>query len=328
MNLESTAVNRLRYIFWVVPALLFLWRSWGAIQVNRAFVTLNHQPSVFTTDQDPLVLSTIEAQLNTAQQYLGAQASTQRMLAIVQRAQGQNVPAGPTTMDLLWWGEQKEKAGEWYAAAYLYQWATDQQPDLGDSWYHLGRVYEAQGLIDEAITFYQVAAAASNWYTFGPSDVYLALGNLTITVKAKPDIAQDYYVQALKQDRFSSAAAKADTYYQLGELLLLHYSDPLAAIPHYQATLDLTPQNHWAHLRLGYSLYWGMGDLSAAEMEIKNAIRTWPDEKYLQWPYFYLGEIYQDAGLTTEAITAYEQVLQLNPDHASVLERLIVLRSP
>ena len=62
MNLRHKVVNRLiRLIFLIAPAILLFGRGWGAVQVNRAFVTLNHQPSVFTADQDPLILATAEA---------------------------------------------------------------------------------------------------------------------------------------------------------------------------------------------------------------------------------------------------------------------------
>lgn len=320
-------MNRLScLVFLVVTAILLFWRGWGAMQVNRAFVTLNHQPSVFTVEQDPLILATAEAQLSVARQYLGLATSTQRMLAVVQRAQGQRASTGLTASDLLWWGEQKEKAGEWPAAAYLYHWATDQQPDLGDSWVHLGRAYEAQSLTDEAMGAYLSAAAAPTWHTFGPSDAYLALGNLTIVTET--GLAHDYYEQALQLDQFGDAAAKAATHYQLGELLLLHEVNPIAALPHYQATLALTPHDHWAQLRLGYTLYWGTGDLPAAVKTIQKAIQDWPDEKYLQWPYFYLGEIYENAGLAPEAIAAYERVIEFDPAHESAQQRLTVLRSP
>jgi len=327
MNLRRKVVNRLiRLVFLLAPVILLLWRGWGAVQVNRAFVVLNHQSSVFTADQDSMILATAEAQLRAALQYLGPATATQRMLAVVQRAQGQRASTGLVASDLLWWGEQKEKAGEWSAAAYLYQWATDQQPDLGDSWVHLGRAYEAQDLADEAMAAYVVAAAAPTWHTFGPSDAYLALGNLTLVTES--GLARDYYEQALHVDQFGDAAAKATTHYQLGELLLLHEANPVAAIPHYQATLTLAPRDHWAQLRLGYALYWGTGDLSAAVTAIQRAISVWPDEKYLQWPYFYLGEIYENAGLATEAVTAYERVLQLDPAHELAQQRLTVLRSP
>lgn len=327
MNLKGKAVNRLsRLVFLLAPAILLLWRGWGAVQVNRAFIILNHQPSVFTADQDPLILATAETQLSAALEYLGPATATQRMLAVIQHAQGQSVSTGLTASDLLWWGEQKEKAGEWPAAAYLYQWATYQQPDLGDNWVHLGRAYETQGLTDEAMGVYLTAAAAPTWHTFGPSDAYLALGNLTILTET--GLAHDYYEQALELDQFGDAAAKATTHYQLGELLLLHEANPIAAIPHYQATLALAPHDHWARLRLGYALYWGTGDMPAAVITIQQAIQDWPDEKYLQWPYFYLGEIYENAGLATEAVVAYERVLQLDPTHESARQRLTVLRSP
>ncbi len=327
MNVKRQVLNRLSPILLLlVPTILFFARGWGAMQVNRAFVTLNHQPALFSDNQDGLILATVEAQLTAAQSHLGPTDSTQRMLAVVQQAQGQNAPVGMTVPDLWWWAAQKEKAGEWAAAAYLYQWATDIQPGLGDSWFYLGRAYETQHRTDEARAAYLIAAAAPTWHTFGSSDVYLALGNLTPMTETR--VARAYYEQALELDQFGDAAAKAAAHYQLGEILLLHEANPVDALPHYQATLALTPDDHWAQLRMGYALYGATGDWPAAAAAIQNAIDTWPDEKYLSWPYFYLGDIYQDAGLITEAVAAYERVLQLDPAHASAQQRLTVLRSP
>ncbi|MBK9051479.1 MAG: hypothetical protein IPL78_11345 [Chloroflexi bacterium] len=158
MNVQCKTMKWLSRLFLlIVPTILLLWRGWGAIQVNRAFVTLNHLPALFSNDQDDLLLATVEAQLQVAQYHLGPAISIQRMLAVVQRAQGQIAPVGMTVSDLWGWGEQKVKAGDWPAAAYLYQWATDQQPDLGDSWVYLGGAYEAQDMPDEARTAYQIA---------------------------------------------------------------------------------------------------------------------------------------------------------------------------
>ncbi len=191
---------------------------------------------------------------------------------------------------------------------------------MGDGWYHLGLVYAAQNRSTEADNAFQRASASPEWQLNGPSDVYLALGNLNF--ENEPDKARNYYEQALSVDQFGETAAQAQTHYQLGELLLFSESNPVAAIHHYQTVLTLTPDDHWARLRLGYALYWGNGQLSEAEEMIQAAIAGWPDEKYLQWPYFYLGEIYQDAGLMVEAIAAYEQVLALDPAETRAQERL------
>lgn len=309
--------------FLVFPVTLLGWRVWGAIQVNRAFVTLNHGPLLFAGDETDPLWGIVEGQLVVAQDHLGSADSIRRMLAVVRRAQGQVTPPGLTVMDLWRWGEQKGKAGDWPAAAYLYEWAIDQQPDLGDSWFYLGHVYTEQNRVAEALIAYHHAAASPIWHTFGPSDAYLALGNL-----APDDEARGYYEQALQVDQFGSASASAAAHYQLGELLLLYEEDPVAAIPHYRATLALNPADHWAWLRLGYALYWGTDDLNAAAVAIQQAITLWPAEKYQQWPYFYLGEIYENAGLRSEAMAAYEQALQFDPNHESARQRLTHLRSP
>lgn len=312
-------------LFLTLPLLLLQEPARGAIHSNRAFVSLNHQPLLLSQTADRTVLAAAEAQLLQAAQLRPNPASTQRMLAVVQHAQGASPSSTIATEDLIWWGLQKEKEGDLLAAEYFYQWVTEQQSELGDGWYYLGQVYAAQNLNPRAVNAYLQAAAAPTWEERGASDAYLALGNLYAS--SEPGLARDYYEQALNRDQFGSTAAKAAAHYQLAETLLLNETNPAAALPHYQAALTLTPGDHWARLRLGYALYWGKGDLAAAEKEIQAAVEAWPDEKYLQWPYFYLGEIYEDAGMVQEAITAYEQVLRLDPAETRVQERLVTLRS-
>jgi tetratricopeptide (TPR) repeat protein len=312
-------------LFLILPLLLLQEPVRGAIQSNRAFVGLNHQPSILSQATDRTVLAAAEAQLLQAARFRPNPASTQRMLAVVQQAQGAAPSATIATEDLIWWGLQKEKEGDLPAAEFFYQWVTEQEPELGDGWYYLGQVYAAQNLNPRAVNAYLQAAEAPTWKERGASDSYLALGNLYASSEA--DRARDYYEQALSRDQFGDTAAKAAAHYHLAEILLLNETNPAAALPHYQAALTLTPGDHWARLRLGYTIYWATGELAAAEKEIQAAVQAWPDEKYLQWPYFYLGEIYEDAGMIPEAIAAYEQVLRLDPADIRIQERLAILRS-
>jgi tetratricopeptide (TPR) repeat protein len=163
----------------------------------------------------------------------------------------------------------------------------------------------------------------------GHSDTYLAWGNLLRTIRPEThlEIARDHYEQALALDQFNDTAQQAAAHYQLGELVLWHDDDPAGAISHYQAALELAPADHWARLRLGYALYWSSGDVALAEQEILSAIDHWPGTAHLKWPYFYLGEIYEHAGRTAQAIAAYESLLTLDPTDERVQERLDALRS-
>ena len=302
----------------------------GAILRNRAFVALNHLPSLFTTEADPAVLAAAEAQLAAALGHQPGRASTRRMLALVQRAQGEQIaqPASISASDLLGWGRQKQQVGALDESIYLYRWATEVEPDLGDAWYSLGRLYEAKEEWAEALDAYQRAATSWTWQAVGRSDAYVALGDL---YRARwPDgqagAAGDSYRQALAIAHFSDARLAAAAHYGLGELLLWREDDPRSATLHYRAALALRPADHWARLRLGYALYWGSGDVAAAETEILAAIDQWPDERHLKWPYYYLGELYEDAGLTPKAMTAYEQVVALDPADERVRRRLAALQ--
>jgi tetratricopeptide (TPR) repeat protein len=310
----------------LVPA---LWRGWRALPGNYAFVTLNQLPSLFAPDLDPAVLARTESQLLAALEYHPQRASTRRMLAVVRRAQGANAPAGLNAGELLEWGQRKEQVGEAAAAHYLYQWAIDVEPDLGDSWYRLGRLYQTQAAVTAALHAYERAALAPTWQNVGRSDVYAAQADVLLVTQPGESLAaaRARYRQALAVDHFGDAAGRATTHYRLGELLLWHENDPAAAVPHYRASLATRPADHWARLRLGYALYWSGAGVSVAEREILTAIAHWPDEKYLIWPYFYLGEMYENAGLPLKAIAAYEQVIDLDPANERVQARLVLLRS-
>lgn len=279
-----------RRLLFCLPLLLLLWRSGGPLQRNCALLTLNHLPTLWATldGADREQLAVAERQLLASLRGRPATSSIQRLLAVVERAQGKRPTTGVTAEELLWWGRQQEQSGNHAAALYLYQWAMEVEPTLADGWYYLGNLSQ----IEEAW-----AAAAA------------------------------HYRQALAIGHFSDPTIEAAAHYRLAELLLWQAGDPAAAVPHYQATLTLTPADHWGRLRLGYALYWSTGDVAAAEREILMAIAHWPDEKYLQWPYFYLGELYQHADRLGEAATAYERVLALDPADERVRERLALLRS-
>jgi len=309
-----------------------LWRGWGALPGNYAFVTLNQLPSLFASDLDPAALARTETQLLTALDYQPERASTWRMLALVRRAQGAKAPTGLTADELLRWGRQKEQGGDLGAAQYLYQWATDVEPDLGDGWYRLGNLYQTQEALTTARQAYERAALASTWQKVGRSDLYAAQADLLLATQPGDSAAapRDLYHQALAVDQFGDMAARATTHYKLGELLLWREGDPATAVAHYRATLAIAPTDHWARLRLGYALYWsgaGVANVAAAEREILTAIAQWPDEKHLKWPYFYLGEMYENAGLPLKAIAAYEQVIALDPADERVQARLALLYS-
>jgi tetratricopeptide (TPR) repeat protein len=309
---------------------LLLWWGRPAVLRNRVFVALNHLPSLFTAAADPTVLAAAEAQLTAALGQQPGRASTRRMLALVQRAQGEEItqPATISAVELLDWGRQKQRLGAPDESAYLYRWATEVAPDLGDAWYYLGRLQEAEEAWAEALDAYQRAAASSTWRVVGRSDVYVALGDLYRTrwPEGRSDAARESYRQALAIAHFSEAHLAAAAHYGLGELLLWREDDPAAAAAHYRAALALTPADHWVRLRLGYALYWGHGDVAAAETEIRAAIDQWPDERSLKWPYYYLGELYEDAGLTAKAVAAYEQALALDPADAHIMARLVAIR--
>jgi tetratricopeptide (TPR) repeat protein len=90
--------------------------------------------------------------------------------------------------------------------------------------------------------------------------------------------------------------------------------------------LGLRP-NHPAYLdSLGW-WYYRQGDLPAAVRELKKALQKIRREEAPE-VYEHLGEVQQKLGNTTEAITAFESALELEPGLESVKEKLQRLRPP
>jgi tetratricopeptide (TPR) repeat protein len=295
----SSYTGRLARLLALGVGIALLLSAWPAIQVNRAFLVVNRWPSLFAPDSDPTVLIQIESQLSARPD----QASATRILSVVRRLNGK--PASLPAEELIHWGRQQQKLGNNDAAHFLFAWATEEDPGNGDAWLFLAQAISAGGSSAENG---RLARDAGRWTMDEDGAAYQAVQT------------------ALATGRFSTAELQAAAHYQAGEWLWFHEGNLLAALPYYQSAVALNPADHWAGLRLGVAIYWGQGDLERATAEIERVIAGWQDERYLQWPYFYLGEILADAGRIDEAITAYERVLALDPAESRVAARLADLR--
>ncbi len=305
-------------------------REWllGRFEGNLAFIAVNHLPSSLLTGQiADDVANRLERQLTHAVSFNPEWVSAWRSLALIRRAHGNSIGAaeawrhvGPLAQDLTDWGTQLAPAGRYDEAIYLLTWASESGADIGDVWHYLAEVYIIEGRWPEAFDAWDNASQSQTWIEVRPSDVFLAKGMLYHHGLQQPDPAEALanYRQALHVDDFSQIHLKGDAYAQLGELYLREFNDPILAIPMLRAALAITPTDHWAHLRLGIAIYSAYGDLPTAEEEIHQALATWPDRKHIIWPYYYLGQIYEDAGQIELALQTYEEVLRLNPDDTRV----------
>ena len=302
----------------VVPTLVEAW------QVNQAFLVVNHQPALLAGGGNPDSLAYVERQLTRVVDRGSGSASVRRMLAVARRSLGADWAGGVSLPELVRWGRQRQQAGDHAAAAFLFAWAAERAPAVADYWYYLGTAYQGQAHWEAALTAYQRAVEAGEWLQLGPGDAFLAQGIVYQTAwpETQLEAARASWQRALADGGFSGPLAEAQAHYRLAEVILWHDRNPAGALPHYEAALALDPADHWARLRLGYTIYWGKGDVAAAERTILAAIAQWPGDSHLKWPYFYLGEIYADAGLWPQAAAAYVQVLSLDPEDGRVRQRL------
>lgn len=197
--------------------------------------------------------------------------------------------------------------------------------EYGDGWYYQGLILSQQENWPAAISAFEEASQRKSFQTPLLSDSYLKQGSIYQWVADYKDLdkALSMYDTALQIDMFSVEEVKAETYYKRGEIYgwLGREQDSMIE---FQKALDLDPSHKWAHLRHGYSRYWVDKELVPAEQEIKDVIAAWTKSKSINliWAYRYLGEIYEDAGMISAAVAAYQDAAQLDPTNAYIRDKL------
>jgi tetratricopeptide (TPR) repeat protein len=198
-------------------------------------------------------------------------------------------------------------------------------PEFGDSWYYQGLILVQQGKWSEALSAFEEASQRKSFQTPLLSDSYFQQGSIYQWAMGYRDLdrALLMYDAALQIDMFSAQEVKAETYYKRGEIYGWLGREQ-TSVAEFQKALDLNPSHKWARLRHGYSRYWIDKELEPAEQEIKDVIAVWEESKSanLIWAYRYLGEIYEDAGQISAAVTAYQNASQLDPTNAYLRDKL------
>jgi tetratricopeptide (TPR) repeat protein len=225
-----------------------------------------------------------------------------------------------TSEEFLLVGQEKYHEKQYTTAIEWYH-RSSQLGLLSDSAYFTGMVYHDQQLYSEALKNYQEALTYDNFKNVMISDVYYQQGVIYQWAQGYQNLekALQMYDTAIQLGKFSSLDFTAESYYKRGEIYEWLGRDPQLSIIEYQKALAIRPKNFWARLRLGKDIYQTTKNVALAEREIKQAIADWSDPKYAKWPYRFLGDIYLDAGMPDKALTAYQEVLYLDPTDQEVL---------
>jgi tetratricopeptide (TPR) repeat protein len=237
---------------------------------------------------------------------------------------------GITAQDLIATGEEARKAERYEEALAWYERAAGVAPNLGTPWYYMGLLSQNQHRWYDALKTYRTAIQLDDFNFVEKSDVYFRLGRIYQWTEGYQNLdeALSLYNASLQLDSFSSTGLKARVFYNRGEIYRWQDRDAYRVIQEYRKALSLYPNYYWAHLQLGYVLYWEYGDLESAEAEIYRAIALQSSEPhYGKLPYRYLGDIYYNAGLIGKAIAAYQSAYSLDPNDEYIQGQIEELKS-
>ncbi|MCI0395835.1 MAG: tetratricopeptide repeat protein [Chloroflexi bacterium] len=229
--------------------------------------------------------------------------------------------------ELMTWGFQAWKEGEYQEAADWLERAAGAAPSLGDPWYYLGMLYEETGRPEQATEAYSQGRERLQLLAVGRSEFYFRLGQLAkqkgqssnwLTSRDLFTQAAAFYAQAISLNAFSEPSSEAITHFDLADVLNRLGRDR-EALAEYEWVLAHEPQNYWANVRLGLLVWELDGDSTKAETLLLRALAVEEDKK---WAYQYLGQLYLATGRQAEAVEMYRHVLALDPRDVGAQESL------
>ena len=226
-----------------------------------------------------------------------------------------------TVEEMLARGEAERSAKRYDEAMAWYERTMRLEPDLGDTWYFLGRNYESLKEWTQAIKAYKEAMLRADFQHTGRSNPPYRLG-LVLRRHLDPPQLEDalaLYDQALAIDDFATTADEADCHFQRGDVLRVQKGDINEYMAEFERAIALDPKHAWAHARLGWAYYVRDHDTSRAESEVLRAVELSPRQK---WFYIILGDLYRQEGHTAQAAAAYEEALAIDPDFEPARRRL------
>lgn len=221
------------------------------------------------------------------------------------------------------------------------QYALGQDEAAAESWQEADAYGYAARLAADARSRDDRAAMQLAWETAVQIDpqngqAYVQLGNLV--QEADPERAKAYYEQAIAADpdfaqayfalgnyyrRQAQSPAQAQPYFEQAHQLLpqnVEYLstlaqntaqlDPMQAITYWQALVELAPNQQPGAFHSMGKLWLQAGDVTQAQHYLAQAVALRP-ENVEMWQT--LAEMYEAAGCPTEAVAAYDEIIDLKP---------------
>ncbi len=223
-------------------------------------------------------------------------------------------------------GDKASRGYSFNTVEMWYQRAADAEPDLADTWFSLGWLYERHGRAEDADSAYQRATLSSKFRAIGQSSAFCRRGKvyLDVSVPTRLDAALAMFQVAVDLNDFGTEQEAADCYFYKAEALSrigmdAHLKEIVAAC---ERAIDYDSQHVFARVMLGVA-YDKLGRITDAEKEFETAIEIAPE---YCWSYYYLAQLREKTGEVGEAITLYKQALLINPQLAAAETRLAALQ--
>ena len=188
-----------------------------------------------------------------------------------------------------------------------------------DSLFNIGLFFESLDEYVTASSVYKHAISLSDG-NIGLSVFYFRMGFINQKLISPPDISNAimYYSMAEQRgDFYPYDWYEVEAYNYLGNIYM-EQEKYEGAIGNYEQSLKIRPLQYWTLVNYSRAL-WKLNDIDQAKQTLLKAIEIDPMQADA---YLVLGRISQEGNDVSNAITAYKNVLEINPENEEALDAL------
>ena len=224
------------------------------------------------------------------------------------------------------------KAGELMEAKVTSRLARDEHPDKAGTWIAVGRIYEQENRLDDAVDAYRKAFAIDD----SIDDLRVAIGNLLIRLgrdeeaaeflkagvnqaDTKPEVVYNYAVSQIRAKKYHAAIASLRTVVKQRPEMFAAWSalaQCLRVTKQYSAAIE--PYRRAMALQPDEKLAYNLGICAARAKQYTTAIDAYEqalamNPRFVEARYN-LSLAYSSAGRYDEAIASFDLLLEMEPD--------------